>query len=154
LGDSVVVRVELSPAACGAIAQPRTLRASRDEGTLRLEVTPSTNDVCDEHWIVDLPAEVGIVARFDRADVDLRVRGGGIRISVGKGDIVARAEGGGYGRLRLAAEVGRVALVVDGRTVRHPRAPGPGDWVALEGAGGPEIVLETTVGNVRLRTGT
>ena len=168
---SVSVAVTVSDDDCergpGAVA----LVTRREGGRVRLDVRPSTKDRCDEHWRIEMPAALMLAASGDRADMNVRGIGGGLDLRSGKGTIEVDAPSGdigvvvengdvhvsaastGYGEVRLAAQVGRVALRLDGRPARHPRPPGPGDWIEIGGPGEYRVSLRATVGNVWLDVG-
>jgi hypothetical protein len=135
---------------------------------LELRVEPTTKDLCDELWVVELPPGVAVAGSFDRADVtiegtsggvDVRVGKGTIRLDVPRGEIRARVDNGdviahtwtrSYGDVGVEAEVGRVEVRVDGGLIRHERPHGSGDRLRIDSSGRDRISLSSIVGNVSL----
>jgi len=169
--DEVIVTVSVSGDDCRRGPAAALLRTRDDGGALHLDVRPSTKGRCDEHWRIEMPVALMLEARGDRVDMDIRGTRGGLDLNVGKGTIEVDARAGnieavvqngdvrvgtastGYGRIRLATQVGRTELSLDGRAVRHPRPPGPGDWIEIGGPGQYRVSLRATVGSVRLDVG-
>jgi hypothetical protein len=164
--QSVRVRVNLEEG-CGDVAQHR-LHVGRSGSVMRLAVEPSTKDVCDERWTVEVPWHFGVSGELDRAevvvdglaggvDVDLgngvlrvEVPGGDVRARIQKGDVIVRTRSKSVGPVSMTSEVGNVDLVIDGGSVRGGSSPGPGHRVEYAGLGRDRISLETIVGDIRL----
>jgi hypothetical protein len=170
--DNVHVAVRVSGGGCLREPDVVSLRTRQAGEDLRLDIRPSTKGRCDEHWRIALPARFEVNARGNRADMTVQGINGGVDLFAGKGTIEVAATTGDieavvangdvrvdaewsadYGEIRLAAQVGRVEMSMNGRRVRHPRPAGPGDWLELGGPGDHRVSLRATVGNVRLDMG-
>jgi hypothetical protein len=135
---------------------------------LELRVEPTTKKLCDELWVVELPAGVAVEGSLDRAEVMIEGTSGGVDVHVGKGtvrldvprgeirahvdngDVVAHTSTPSYGDVDVEAEVGRVEVRVDGGLIRHERPHGSGDRLQIESSGRDRISLSSIVGNVSL----
>ena len=129
---------------------------------------PTRKDVLVEAWEVEVPRRLAMKLAMDSAEVVIDGIEGGVRLRLGHGkaevdvprgdldlevtvgNIDAQLHNADLGQLRLASEVGDTKLWLDGRRIKHPKPPGPGNHIKIEGNGPDEVRVRVTVGDARL----
>ena len=153
------------------LSQAVDLQVKRRNGELVIQPLPhgrSRKSAIVETWEIDVPMRLGLQVHMDSAEIEVSGLEGGVVLRLGHGEakvdvprgdldlevtvgnIEAQLRQTDLGELRLASEVGDTRLWLDGRRVKHPKPPGPGSHIKIEGDGPDEVHVRVTVGDAKL----
>lgn len=151
------------------------LVAKSESGALRFEVDPGSSGRMLEEWVAEVPARFAASVRAGDGTIEVRGVSGGVQASANAGEhsahgrievdvpaggvearlrvgtVWVRTQGTDLGDVKLAAEVGKTELWIDGHRLERRDPPGPGSMVALAREGADRIDARVSVGDVVVR---
>ena len=175
-GPMIIATVELRPRRGGLFSslkaaekqvQEATFEPLARHGILRMEISGVEGDRrFDEEWTLTLPRHLALVVELGVGDVEvsntaggldlelgvgdatIQVNGGPIEVEVGVGDITVRGPSAAYRSVEVAAGVGDVRIIADGRKIiGEGFIAHSAEW---QGAGDAAIEAECGVGDIRI----
>lgn len=129
------------------------------------------NDSVKQEWKLELPARLaldadmkvgdlvisgvagGVDAVLNVGELDIDVPQGRIKANVSVGDIRAKSGSSGYGRVRVASNIGDAMLTINGEHPGYHGHSGLGNEVSVDGKGPDDMDLSVNVGEATLRVG-
>ncbi len=175
-GPMIIASVEIRPRRGGLFssmkAAEKQVQTARFESkvsgdTLMLKISGIDEDRrFEEDWTLTLPAHLALVVELGVGDVEvsntaggldlelgvgdatIQVNGGPIEVEVGVGDITVRGPSAAYRSVEVAAGVGDVRIIADGRKIiGEGFIAHSAEW---QGAGDAAIEAECGVGDIRI----
>jgi hypothetical protein len=175
--NTVSAKVELTPhpdrdhrnRCTAAVVENANVLLRRVARTLEVRLESNANLRCSEHWTVQVPAGISVVAEGDVANLSIdgissdvlgTVDVGRVTITGGQSSAIARVRSVGdasaesatdsYAEAVAKADVGKTELTIDGNRIDVKRAPGPGGRIGMKGSGRDRVIAETGVGDARV----